>query len=74
MACQLQNTYCHSPQAQIHRMVVRNSANDKNTADDKEAAGVDDWMHGTRWLCHPLGISLPELPEVVTLRELRIRE
>ncbi len=32
---------------------MRNSANDENTAGNKEAAGVDDWTHGTRWFVIP---------------------
>jgi hypothetical protein len=38
--------------------------------EDKEAAGVKDRTHGTHWLCHPLGISLLEPPEIVTRMSL----
>ncbi len=70
MEFQLLNTYRHPPQAKIHCVVARNLVNDENTADDKEAAGVNNQTHGTRQLCHPLGISLLEPPAIVTCTSL----
>ena len=39
--------------------------------DKEKAIGVDDQIHGTHRLCHPLGVPFPESSEIITCTHLK---
>ncbi len=66
MAFWFLNTHCDPPQTQTHQVVVGNPIVGTNAQNNKENAGIKDWAHGPPWLCNPLGLSLPQLPQIPT--------
>jgi hypothetical protein len=63
-------THRDLPRTQTHCMVTGDETDDPGMQNNKENAGINNQTHGPHWLCDPLGLPLPQPPQITARMHL----